>query len=99
MLDAIFTSRSSTIGVCTTATLGAYPWQVYVQSGDVHWPTPGMYRVDAPDTTLSRGSLMLLNQLFPSHPIYMVGHTALEAWQSHPIPLHGGEVSSFPGLV
>ena len=32
----------------------------------------------------------------------MVGHTALGAWQSHPIPmpsLHGGEGSSFPGLV
>ena len=44
---------------------------------------------------------MLLHKLFPS-PIYMVGHTALGAWQSHPIPvpsLHGGEGSSFPGLV
>ena len=26
-------------------------------------------------------SLLLLSQLFPSHPIYMVGHTALVAWQ------------------
>ena len=45
---------------------------------------------------------MLLSQLFPNHPIYMVGHTALGAWQSHPIPLpslHGGQGSSFPGLV
>ena len=44
---------------------------------------------------------MLLNQLPPSHPNYMVGHTALGAWQL-PIPppsLHGGEGSSFPGLV
>ena len=31
----------------------------------------------APSTTLSRGSLMLLHLLFPGHPIYMVGHTAL----------------------
>ena len=47
------------------------------------------------------GSLMLLNQQFHSLPIYMVGHTALGAWQSHPTPLpslHGGEGSSFPGL-
>ena len=32
----------------------------------------------------------------------MVGHTALGAWQSHPIPppsLHDGEGSSVPGLV
>ena len=37
--------------------LGAYPWQAYVQPGDGHWPTPGMHRVAAPSTTLSRGSL------------------------------------------
>ena len=45
---------------------------------------------------------MLLSQLFPSHPNYMLGHTALGAWQSHLIPLpflHGREGSSFPGLV
>ena len=32
----------------------------------------------------------------------MVGHTVFGTWQSHPIPppsLHGGEGSSFPGLV
>ena len=27
------------------------------------------------------GSLLLLSLLFPNHPIYMVGHTALGAWQ------------------
>ena len=45
---------------------------------------------------------MLLHLVFPSHPIYMVGHTVLGAWQSHLIPpssLHGREGSSFPGLV
>ena len=45
---------------------------------------------------------MLLSELFPTHPNYMVGHTALGAWQSHLIPppsQHGGEASSFPGLV
>ena len=55
-----------------------------------------------PPTALSRGSLLLLNQLSSSHSNYTVGYTALGAWQSHPIPpssLHGGEGSSFPGLV
>ena len=45
---------------------------------------------------------MLLSLLFPSHPIYMVGHIVLGAWQSHPfLPpfLHGGEGSSSPVLV
>ena len=35
--------------------LGAYPWQAYVQPGDGHWPTPGMHRMAAPSTALSRG--------------------------------------------
>ena len=61
--------------------LGVYPWQAYVQPGDGHWPIPGMHRVAAPSTMLSRENLMVLNQLFPSHPIYMVGQTALGAWQ------------------
>ena len=60
--------------------LGVYPWQAYVQPGECHQPTPDMHRVAAP-STMSRGSLMLLCLLFPSHPIYMVGHTALGAWQ------------------
>ena len=75
----------------------------YVQPGDGHWPTPRMHRLAVPYTTLSRWSLMLLNLLFPNHPIYMVGHTALGPWQRvTPIPqpsLHGGEGSYFPGLV
>ena len=79
-----------------------YRWQAYVQPGDGHWSTPGMHRVAVPSTTLSRGSLLPLIQLFPNHPIYMVGHTALGAWQSHLIPLpslHDGKGSSFPVLV
>ena len=61
--------------------LGVYPWQASVQPCDGHWPTLGMHRVAAPSTTLSRGNLVLLHLLFPSHPIYMVGHTALGTWQ------------------
>ena len=84
MLDAIFTYGGSPIGVCTIAALWSFPCHAYVQHGDGHQSTPGMHRMAAPSTLLS---LMLLNQLFPSHPNYMVGHTALGAWQSHPIPL------------
>ena len=53
-----------------------------------------------PPLFLSRGSLLLLNQLSSSHSNYMVGHTALGAWQRVSLPsLHGGEGSSFPGLI
>ena len=52
-----------------------------MQPGDGHQSMPGMHRVAAPSTTLSRGSLLLLSLLFPNHPIYMVGHTALGAQQ------------------
>ena len=75
------------LGFAPLQSLGVYLWQTYVQPGDGHWPTPGMHRVAAPSTTLSRGSLLLLSLLFPSHPIYMVGHTALEAWQRVPLLL------------
>ena len=89
------------LGFAPLQPLRVYAWQAYVQPGDSHQPTPGMHRVAAPSTTLSRGSLMLLSHLFPGHPIYMVGYTALGAWQrvTDPPSLHGGEGSSFPGLV
>ena len=56
---------------------GTYLWQAYVQPDDGHGPIPGMHRVAAASTTLIRGNLMLLIQLFPNYPIYMVVHTAL----------------------
>ena len=65
------------LGFAPLQSLGVYPWQAYVQPGDGHQPTPSMHRVADFLTTLSRGSLLLLSLLFPSHPIYMVGHTAL----------------------
>ena len=58
---------------------GVYPWQAYVQPGDGHQSMPSMHRVVAPSATLVRGSLLLFSWLFPNHPIYMVGHTALGA--------------------
>ena len=76
------------LGFVPLQPLGVYLWQAYVQPGDGHQPTPGMQKVATPSTTLSRGRLMLLHLLFPSHPIYTVGHTALEAWQSVTQSLH-----------
>ena len=78
---AIFTPWVQPLGFALLQPLAVYPQQAYVQPGDGHWPTPSMQRVAAPSTTLSRGSLLLLSLLFPSRPIYMVGHTALRAWQ------------------
>ena len=81
MLDAIFTPGAQPLGFAPMQPLGIYPWQVYVQPGDCHWPTPGGHRLAAPSSTLSRGSLLLLSLLFPTHPIYMMGNTALATWQ------------------
>ena len=76
------------LGFAPLQPLGVDLWQAYVQPGDGHWPTPGMHRVATSSTTLSRGSLMLLSLLCPSHLIYMVGHTALGAWQRVTQSLH-----------
>ena len=67
------------LGFAPLQPFGVYPWQAYVQPGDGHQSTPGMHRVAAPLATLGRGSLLLLIQLFPNEPIYLVGHTALVA--------------------
>ena len=64
------------LGFAPLQPFGACPWQAYVEPGDGHWPIPGMHRVAVTSTALSRGSFMLHNKLSPSHPNYMVGHTA-----------------------
>ena len=46
---------SRTLGFAPLQPFGVYPWQAYVQPGDGHQSTPGMQRVAAPSTTLSRG--------------------------------------------
>ena len=69
------------LGCAPLQPFGVYPWPAYVQPDDGHRSMPGMHRVAAPSTTLRRGSLLLLGLLFPDHPIYMVGHTALRAWK------------------
>ena len=66
------------LGFAPLQPFGVYPLQAYVQPGDGHWSTPGMHRVAAPSTTLSRGSLLLLSWLSPNHPSIW-GHTALGA--------------------
>ena len=74
------------LGFVPLQPLGAYLWQAYVQPGDGHWTTLGMHREAAPSTVVVDGSLLLLIQLFPSHPICMVGLTSLGAWQRGPDP-------------
>ena len=69
------------LGFAPLQSFGFDPWQAYVQPGDGHQSMPGMHRVAAPSAPLSWGSLLLLSLLFPNHPIYMVGYTALGAWQ------------------
>ena len=81
MLDAISTLGSSTFGFAPLQPLGVYLWQAYVPPGDGHQPTPVMHIVAAPFTTLSMGSLIAPPSAVPQHPVYMVGHTALGAWQ------------------
>ena len=83
--------------------VGVYPWQLYVQPGDGHWPTPGMHRVVAPSTILSRGESYAAPSAVPQ-PSHLYGGTYSFGGlaESHLIPmpsLHGGEGSSFPGLV
>ena len=91
------------LGFALFQCFGAYSWQAYVQPGDGHWPTPGMHRVAAPSTTLSRGESSAAPSavLQPSH-LYGGAYSFGGLAESHPIPMlsqHGGEGSSFPGCV
>ena len=76
-----------------------YPLQAYMPPDNGLCPMSGVYLVAAPPTALSRGNIMLLNQLYPSYSSNMVGHTTLGTQQSpSPLPsLHGSEGSLFPG--
>ena len=69
------------LGFAPLQPVGVYSWQAYVQPGDGHQSMPGTHRLAAPSATLSSVSLLLPSQLFPNHPIYMVGHTAFAAQQ------------------
>ena len=80
--------RAQPLGYAPLQPFGAYPWIAYVQPGNGYQPTPGMHWVVASTTALSRGSLLLLNQLSCSHSNYMVGHTALGALQRVTPSLH-----------
>ena len=84
MLDAIFTPTGSTIRVCTIA----FPWSLSVAGICATWSWSCMYRVATPSTMLSRGEPYATQSAVPSHPIYMVGHTALGAWQRVTWSLH-----------
>ena len=91
------------MGLAPLQPLGAYPWQVYVQPGDGHQLKPGMHRVTVLSTALSRGepSATQLAVLMPFQP-YGGAYSFSGLAESHLIPppsLHGGEGSTFPGLV
>ena len=64
---------------------GAYPWQAYVEPGNGHGPTPGMYRVAAPCTALSRGEFSA-TQSAVLQPFQLVGHIALGLGRESPDP-------------
>ena len=73
-----------------------------MQPGDGHWSMPGMHRVVASSTTLSRGQPSATQSSVPQPSHLYSGAYSLGAWQSHLISLpslHDGEGSSFPGLV
>ena len=74
-----------------------------MQPDDGHRSTPGMHRVAAPSTTLSRGEPSATQSAVPQ-PSHLYGWAySLGAWQRvtqslcHPYMM--GEGSSFPGLV
>ena len=55
MLDVMFTYGAQPLAFALLQSFGTYPWKAYVQPGNGHWPTLGMYRVAAPSTPLHRG--------------------------------------------
>ena len=88
------------LGFAPLQPFGVYPWQAYVQPGDDHWSTPGMHRVAAPSATLVGREPSATHSAVPQPfgEAYCLGGSV----ESHLIPpssLHGGEGSSFPGLV
>ena len=90
------------LGFTSLQPLSLYPWQAYVQHGDGHQPTPGMCRVATTSTMLNRGEPYATPSAV-SQPSHLYGG-AYNFWgmAEHPIlppSLHGGEGSSFPGLV
>ena len=91
------------LGFAPLQPFGVFAWQAYVQPGDGHWSMPGMHRVAAPSATLGRGEPSVTHSAVPqpSHPFG--GACSLGgSVESHLLPLpslHGGEGSSFPGLV
>ena len=55
ILNEVFTSWGSTIGICTTATFWSKSVAGICAPGDGHWPMPGMHQVAAPSPALNRG--------------------------------------------
>ena len=88
------------LGFAPWQPFGVYPWQAYVQPGDGHWSTPGMHRVAAPTATVGRVEPSATHSAVPQPigGVYSLGGS-IESHLFPPPSLHGGEGSSFPGLV
>ena len=91
------------LGFAPLQPFGVYPWQAYVQPGDGHLSTPGMYRVVAASATLGRGKPSSTHSAVPQ-PSHLFGgaYSLGGSVESHLIPLpslHDREGSSFWGLV
>ena len=91
------------LGFAPLQPFGVYPWQAYVQPSDGHQSMPGMHRVAAPSTTLSREGPSTTQSAVPqpSH-LYGGAYSFGGSAENHPFPLsslHDGVGSSFPGLV
>ena len=91
------------LGFALLQPFGVYPWHAHVQPGDGHWSMPGMHRVAVPSATLSRWEPSATQSPVPQpFHLYDGAYSLGGLVESHPIPqpsLHGGEGSSFLGLV
>ena len=84
MLDAIFTLGDSTTGVCTIATPWSLPMAGIYATWCGHQPTPGMHRVAAPSTTLSRAKPYATQVCCsPAIPSIWWGIQLWGVWQNH----------------
>ena len=69
------------LGFAPLQPFGVYPWQAYVQPSDGHQSMPGLHRVAALSTTLSRGEPSATHSAVP-HPSHLYGGAySLGDWQ------------------
>ena len=100
MLDAVFTYWAQPSGFAPLQPFGAHLWQTYAQPDNDHWPTPGMHRVAAPSTALSRGeSPATQSAVLQPFQLFGQANSFGGLTKSHPLPppsLHGGDSTKTP---